>query len=212
MLKIILKMALSLMLASTSVCLTANLVQDEQFENGDLLPKIFMLRHSGTDYQSRSLVPEQIQALIQAARWTSSSYNDQPWNFIFCDKYNNPEAYLRVAESVYGQEWIENAPLLIIVIARSNFLYNNKVNDWAEYDTGAAAFSMSLAAAGMGLMAHQIGGFDREEIQEEFEIPSGYVPLALIAVGYEGNPPEESSRTRRPVEENFFSGEWGKSL
>ncbi len=202
MLNNIYKCVLTLLLSSA--CLNAY--------NESLLPEIFMKRHSGTEYQTIPLTEDQIQALVQAARWTPSSYNDQPWNFIFCDQFTNPEAYLKAVDSIYGQEWVESAPLLVIAVVRSNFLYNEEFNDWAEYDTGAAVLSMSLAATELGLMAHQIGGFDREQIQEDFNIPEGYTPITITAIGYESETPSETSRIRRSVEENFFEAEWGTSF
>lgn len=181
------------------------------FGNSELLSDLFIKRHSGTDFDDRPLTEDQIQALIQAARWSPSSYNDQPWNFILCNRYTTPEAYLKVQDSIYGQEWTENVPFFAIVILRKEFSYNGEVNEWAQYDTGAAALAMSLQATEMGLMAHQIGGFDQENIRENFQIPQGYDPLVIIAIGYENSaaPSGEEIRTRCPVNKNFFIGQWG---
>lgn len=182
------------------------------YDNAVLLSEIFIKRHSGIHYDPLPLNKDQIQALIQAARWSPSSYNDQPWNFIFCDRFKTPEAYLKVIDSIYGQEWVENATLLVIVIVRPNFLYNNQYNDWAEYDAGAAAICMSLQATDLGLMSHQIGGFDQEQIKQDFHLPEGYYPLTIISIGYEKDIETETDRSRRPKDENFFLGEWGQSF
>ena len=125
-----------------------------------------------------------------------------------------PDSYQKVLDSVYGQDWVESAPLLVITVARSNFLYNQKANQWAEYDTGAAALSMSLLAADIGLSSHQIGGFDPEKIQEDFNLPEGHTPLSIIAIGYESEEEEydPEARERRAIEENFFLGNWGEPL
>ena len=179
-----------------------------------LLADIFIKRHSGTNFESH-LNRDQIIALIESARWTPSSYNDQPWNFIFCDRYSHPESYAKAIDSIYGQEWVENAPLLVISVVRPEFRYNQKENAWAQYDTGAASLSISLQATELGLMDHQIGGFDPEMIEKEFHLPKGYQPLSIIAVGYEGAPlefTEEEKRTRRPQDENFFFGDWGQNF
>lgn len=175
-----------------------------------LLAEIFVKRHSGENFQQTPLSDEQVQTLIQAARWSPSSYNDQPWNFIFCDFYKDLDSHQKVVDSIYGQEWVENVPLFAVVLARDNFLYNQELNEWADYDTGAAAMSMSLAATDMGLMAHQIGGFDKEQIIEDFDIPEGFRPIAIIAIGYEADNSENALRTRRPVKENFFFGRFAK--
>lgn len=214
MLKTIYKISLSLILLSTSLYSANYSFDSALYGDATLLSEIFIKRHSGTDFVPDPISEDLIKALVQSARWTPSSYNDQPWNFIFCDRYSTPEAYLKVLDSIYGQDWVDNVPLLVITVVRPRFLYNDKENDWAEYDTGAAALSMSLLAADVGLMAHQIGGFDREQIQEDFNLPEGYIPLSIIAIGYEADSEEveQAPRERRPVEEAFFMGEWGKPL
>lgn len=183
------------------------------YDNAPYLSEIFIKRHSGDNYDPiPGLDEDQMRSLIQAARLTPSSYNDQPWNFIFCDREKSPEAYSKALSSLQGNDWAGNAPLLVIVVIRTKFLKNGKNNIWAEYDTGAAALSMSLQAADMGLMAHQIGGFDKDAIREQFQLPENCKPLAIIAIGYEdANQSETKPRSRRPVEDNFFQGQWGTS-
>ena len=111
------------------------------------------------------------------------------------------------------QTWVKNAPLLVICIIRPNYLYNGDFNELAEYDTGAAGVSMSLQAEEMGLMAHQIGGFNKEQIVEGFKLPAGFFPITITASGYEmNNPAPEKPRSRKPVEDNFFLGFWGKGI
>jgi nitroreductase len=202
---------------SALVLLSTDDAISNQPDYGDssLLSEIFIKRHSGKNFEVMELTEEQYEALIQSARWTPSSYNDQPWNFIFCDRYKNPQAYGKVINSIYGQDWVENVQLFVITIVRHNFDYNQEENEWALYDTGAAALSMSLQASEMGLMAHQIGGFDRDEIKQEFNLPDGFEPITIIAIGYEKtaiDSSEEEPRTRYPKEKNFFSGEWGQQF
>lgn len=179
--------------------------------------EIFLKRHSYRAYDpTQPVSKEQISAMIEAARWAPSSYNEQPWNFIFCDKYSNPEAYMKALDSVYEsqQQWVQNAPLLVVVVTRTKTSHKNKPNEWADYDTGAAAVSMALQASEMGLMAHQIGGFDKEKIRESFQLPEHHQPSAIMVVGVEPTEgdPGAKPRHRKPVQENFFWGEWGTGI
>jgi len=185
---------------------------DSDFGKSKLLSKVFIKRHSGENFLLKPLQRDQIEALIQSARWSPSSFNDQPWNFIICNYFKNKDSHAKVVNSIYGQEWVENAPLLVVVVTRKNYLYNDEENEWAEYDTGAAAISMSLQATKMDLMAHQVGGFDKEEIVEALGIPNGFEPKAIIAIGYEDKEQKNNnSRSRRAVKENFFFDHWGQS-
>ena len=169
-------------------------------------------RHSGREYDNTKLVTaDQIKALSEAARLAPSCYNDQPWFFILCDRTTQPEAYKKVMNCLveFNQGWAKNAPLLVVVLADSKFEKSQKLNRWGSYDTGAAAFSMALQAAHMGLMAHQMGGFDEDKIRKEFSIPSSVTPMAIMAIGYEQAGAQVPLKDRRPLTDNFFLGAWG---
>jgi nitroreductase len=96
---------------------------------------------------------------------------------------------------------------------------NSKPNRWGQYDTGAASENLCLQAVALGLMAHQMGGFDAERVQREFQIPARYTPMAMIAVGHPGAPEvlndelkalELAARERSVLGERFFDGTWAR--
>jgi len=68
------------------------------------------------------------------------------------------------------------------------------------------------------LMTHQMGGFDEEKTRLAFNIPKEFALMAMVAVGYQGEPEvlnveleylELAARTRTPLGVHFFEGEWG---
>jgi nitroreductase len=108
-----------------------------------------------------------------------------------------------------------------LVCADTLFGHNQTPNKWAQYDTGAAAVSLCLQATSMGLVTHQMGGFNTDKTREVFNIPSQYTPMAMLSVGYEGDAnqlPEDlkarelAERKRKPLGELFFNGTWGSSI
>ncbi len=108
--------------------------------------------------------------------------------------------------------------MLLLVCADTLFGHNQKPNRWAQYDTGAAAENLCLQASSIGLMAHQIGGFDADKARDVFAVPTQYVPMAMVSVGYaadiatlEGEilARETAQRKRKPLNELFFKGKWG---
>lgn len=205
------KNKLLMYLFTLTCCFFSTLTSSEE----SLVSDNFIKRHSGTSFDpSRFLDNMQINALITAAKWTPSSFNDQPWNFIICDLVQTPEAYEKALASIYEsqRDWVHNAPVLIVVVVRTKYSYNDEVNEWAEYDTGAATFSMSLQATDLELMTHQLGGFDSEFVRKAFQIPEDYKPIAIMAVGYETADAEPQQRERLPVGKNFFLGEWGSGV
>lgn len=171
--------------------------------------------------RARPVEREKIAALIEAARWAPSCFNDQPWRFVIADRAQDRAAWQAVADCLTGAnpKWAINAPLLIAVVAAPRFGHNDKPNRWAQYDSGAAALSMALQAEALGLAAHQMGGFEREALATALAIPADHTAMAVMAVGYRAQPavlPEDlaaretAPRTRKAPQENFFAGRWGR--
>lgn len=166
---------------------------------------------------------KQLIRLVEAARWAPSCFGDEPWRFIICSKSDNSQAWQSALDclSEGNRSWAVNAPLLILSVADSVLSKNNKPNRWAQYDTGAAAFSLCIQATEEGLMVHQMGGFDADRAREMFSIPETFTPMAMMAVGYqlplekirgELRERELSERHRNPPGENFFNGRWGEAF
>lgn len=181
---------------------------------------IIAQRWSGRAFDVRTPVSrEHIIALLEAARWAPSCFGDEPWRFIVWDKNTDAAAWQKAFACVgeFNQQWVKNAPVLLLSIASSLFRDNGKPNRWGQYDTGAAAENLSLQAVTLGLMTHQMGGFDAEKARQTFNIPAHYECMAMIAVGHPGAPEtltedlklrELAQRKRRPLQECFFEGVW----
>ena len=165
----------------------------------------------------------QIIALLEAARWAPSCFGDQPWRFIVWDKNTDAAAWQQALECLVpsNQTWAKNAPVLVLSCHDTLFSHNGKPNRFAAYDTGAAAENLCLQATSLGLMAHQMGGFDSAKTRETFAIPAQYELMAMLAVGYEGDAnqlPDDlkarelAERNRKPLGELFFNGTWEKPI
>lgn len=178
-------------------------------------------RWSGRAYDAdKAVSQQQIVALLEAARWAPSCYGDQPWRFIVWNKHSQHTAWQRAFDclSEGNQTWAKNAPVLLLVCADTLFHHNGQPNRWAQYDTGAAAENLCLQASSMGLMAHQMGGFNAEIIHAQFSIPAQYTPMAMISIGCpadistvtgEAFTREMAPRQRRALKELFFDSHWG---
>lgn len=162
-------------------------------------------------------------SLLEAARWAPSSYNAQPWRFIICDRASDEENWRKALSTLFekNQEWARNAPVLILAVAMERFQHNGQANRCALYDTGAASLSLALQATALGLVTHQMGGFDTDKARLMFGLPEDCQAIAMIAVGYlaaQGIADEISSvtqfadRVRAPLNERFFLGEWGRRI
>jgi nitroreductase len=69
-----------------------------------------------------------------------------------------------------------------------------------------------VQATALDLFIHQMGGFEPQAARELFAIPAGYEPVAVLALGYQENPPAiPGERTRKPLADFVFSGSWGRA-
>ncbi len=181
-------------------------------------------RWSGRAYDAAKVVShEQVLALLEAARWAPSCFGDQPWRFIVWNKNTDAKAWQLAFDCLVAgnQAWVKDAPVLLLVCADTLFNHNQQPNRWAQYDTGAAAENLCLQAGSMGLMAHQMGGFNADAARDAFAVPAQYIPMAMISVGcpadiasLEGEilSRETVERKRRPLNALFFANSWDKPV
>lgn len=169
--------------------------------------------------EGRAVEKEKLLAMLEAARWSPSCFNDQPRNFVVFE-ITDLDALERARDCLApGNAWARKAPVLMISVARETFEHNGKPNRWGQHDTGVATENLLLEAVELGLAAHPMGGFDADRTRVEFGIPEGFTPMAMIAIGYPYRGPLEeldeqlrgkelASRERKPLGEIAFAGKW----
>ncbi len=178
-------------------------------------------RWSPLAFSSDSIEPEKIDALFEAARWTQSSRNEQPWRIIYATK-DDPENFDRLASFLTEDNaYAKQAFLLFMVCAFPTFPnYKNKPNRMHQYDTGAAIQSLIIQAVSMGLITHQMSGFDKERPYTALDIPADVPLMAMVAIGYPGDErtidPERlkeryhEHQQREATGSRVFKGKWKK--
>jgi nitroreductase len=174
-------------------------------------------RWSPRAFADRPVEREILVRLFEAARWAPSSGNGQPWRFLVGTK-DNPAEHERLASVLNpGNAWAHKAPVLALSVAALDRA--DKPNRHSYHDVGLATESLVIQAVSMGLAVHMMGGFNVEMAREVFEIPARHDPVAMIAIGYPGDPeslPEDlrarelAPRQRKPLREFVFSGKFGQ--
>jgi nitroreductase len=188
-----------------------------EFPIHDLLKK----RWSPRAFSKQPVAPEILCSLFEAARWSFSCFNDQPWVYLVATK-ETPEDFERMLSLLieWNQAWAAAAPVLALSVARTTFHHNGKPNRHALHDVGAASTSLALEATARGLFIHQMGGFDAEKARELYCIPEGWEAVAAMAIGYAGETEslpeklaqrEREERVRKPISEFVMSGAWGQA-
>ena len=177
-------------------------------------------RWSARSFADREVSPADLAKVFEAARWSASAYNDQPWRFLVGRRGSSTYKKIFSTLGGFNRDWAGVAPVLILGAASATFSHNGSANAYALYDLGAAAAALTLQASALGLRSHSMAGFDHAAARQLFQIPDDYHLGAVIALGYQGEPAalgdavlierEIAARTRKPLDEIVFS-EWGKA-
>ncbi len=178
-------------------------------------------RWSPRAFDSRPVEPDKLRTLFEAARWSASSYNAQPWYYIVATR-DDPENFKRVLDSFveFNQSWAKNAPVVALSVAGLKFTHNGEPNRHAFHDVGQASANLALQAAALGLQVHQMAGILPDKAREIFGIPENFEAVAGIALGYPGDPAslsdqlrarELGKRERKPISSFVFTGKWGNA-
>ncbi len=174
-------------------------------------------RWSPVAFSDTPIETEQIKILFEAARWAPSSFNEQPWRYIYALKTDGEKRMQLESLLVESNAWAKNAFLLGISFASLSFARNNKPNRHAMHDLGCATGYMVLQATQLGLVSHQMAGFDHEKANTVLGVPADYSPGSMFAIGHYGDRSarsedvrkrEEAPRSRKVISEFAFQGEW----
>ncbi len=166
-------------------------------------------RRSVRAFSNQPVSDEEIDRLIDAARWAPSAGNLQPWEFIVV---REPEIKHGLCRAAGNQTFIEEAPVVVVVCAdpqRSAKGYRSRgINLYCLQDTAAATQNMLLTAQAMGLATCWVGAFHEEEARKVLRIPDGVRPVAIVPVGHAAEKPR--ARPRRPMNEIVHRETYGR--
>ncbi len=95
-----------------------------------------------------------------------------------------------------NQPWAQSAAVLMVSLARSTFAGNGKPNQHAFHDVGAATAQLTVQATSLGLAVHPMAGVDRDCIRAGFSLPEGLEVVAVLAIGWPGDPETLPERYR----------------
>jgi nitroreductase len=142
-------------------------------------------RFSPRVFNDEIIPPEHIKSIFEAARWTPSGRNNQPWFFYSIKK--NTKAYEEIKPCIPERNgWALSAPLIIMACYNPTEPQGTP-NIWAQYDLGAAVISLILQAQELGYYSRQIGSYEIEKAKNLSFIEKPFVPFVLIAMGRIGN-------------------------
>ena len=132
--------------------------------------KVFIERWSPRSFVPITIPEFDLKKIIDAARWSPSTMNEQPWLFFTASR----EA-LKFQEFVKclnegNQVWARHSSVIGFIIARKFFEKKPRENSLAEFDCGAAWMALTIQARLLGYYTHGMGGINRAKIEELFKL------------------------------------------
>ena len=175
---------------------------------------LFSNRCSPRSMTGKDIDDHDLMSLFEAARWAPSSYNNQPWRFIYVKR--NTESWNKFFNLLDegNKIWAKDSAVLVVLISRKTFEYNEKSSITHQLDAGAAWENLALEASDRGIATHGMQRFDYQRAKTDLGIPEIYDVMAMIAIGKRGPkenlPPKlqqvEFPKDRKPLEEIVMEG------
>jgi len=151
-----------------------------------IINPIFINRWSPRSMIGEEIDDEVLMSLFEAARWTPSSYNNQPWRFVYSKRTGSKWSKFLDLLNEGNRIWAKDVGVLVVIISRKNFEYNEKPSITHQFDTRAAWENLALEASIRGIVAHAMQGFDYLKEREDLNIPDHFDIMAMIVIGKRG--------------------------
>ena len=174
---------------------------------------IISKRRSIRSFKDVPVEKDKIDLLFEAARWSPSAMNAQPWVYVYASAGETLHSAIAETLAPGNRVWAAKAPLLIVSLAKTNF-ENDTPNNTARHDVGMANHAIALQATALDLQAHMMSGFDHEALERLLQFPPDVKAVVVMAAGYPGvaaslpdpfRERETAPRKRKTIDEFVFN-------
>lgn len=132
-------------------------------------------------FADRQISQEALECVLECARHAPSAREAQPWRFVVVREALTRH---RLAAAAFNHPHVRTAPVAIVCAARIHSHVSGTGRPSYPMDLAAAAQSICLAAADLGLSASWIAGFREGAVREALSIPGDVPVVAMVALGY----------------------------
>jgi nitroreductase len=144
---------------------------------------------------NKEISDQEIEKLLKAARWAPSAGNLQSRQIFIIRKKLIKRL---LSEAAYGQEFINQAPLALVICAdlkTSALKYGNRGRSlYCLQDATLAAQNIWLTATEIGLGACWVGAFNETEVIKILDLPKNLRPIIILAIGFPAESPQPPAR------------------
>jgi len=154
-------------------------------------------RRSVRKFQAKPIPKEIIDKLVEALIWAPSAGNLQSrkFYFVFNEKIKND-----LAEAALGQDFITNAPLVVVgcIDDKIAWRYGERgKNLYSICDVSASIQNMILVAEENNLGTCWVGAFNENEVAKILNLPKNLRPIVIVPVGYPAEKPLPPARVSK---------------
>lgn len=162
-------------------------------------------RRNVRNYSDQPIAVADLDRILEAARRTPSSMNQQAWDFVVCTDSAQLEELSHVWRG--AGHVARSAATIALVAPRADDPWTRES---IQYDLGQATMSIMLAAADLGIGSAHAAVTDQQLAREILGFPEGRFCAWLIALGYPSDRPLTPMKrpTRRSLDDVVHRGAW----
>ena len=154
-----------------------------------------LTRRSVRRYETKDILEEVLQQILEAGRQAPSAANRQPIRFVIVKDH---DILKNLCDNLLTR-FVKYAPIAIVGCADTKSLLTGK---WAVVDATIAMQNMVIAAWALGVGSCWIGACNEDKVKELLGIPHKWSVVALITFGY---PAEQPKPRKKKTAEELFS-------
>lgn len=165
---------------------------------------VFVQRWSPRRFSKEPVADRDMIVMLDAARWSMSAYNEQPWRFYTSSTASYDEFLGLLVEA--NQRWAASAPVIGFVVTSRLFTHNGKPNAHAAFDAGSAWMAFNLQASMLGYHVHGMAGIEYERVYTVLGLdPELYQVICGFALGRVDGTADEPITDRKSLDAIWVS-------
>jgi len=162
-------------------------------------------RYSVRKYRDEAVSDDELNEILEAARFSQSAKNLQGWRFIVV---RNQEKRARLVEAAKGQRFVGQAPVVIACLGVGTEYIMTCGQPAYTIDVAIAMENMALTAHNIGLGTCWLGAFYEDQVKTILEIPESedvrVVGMLTLGKAESSSP----AKNRKPLDEIVSYERW----